>query len=91
MIGLPKGSNTNDDQLEMFRRPSFRRRTLLAMGFAFIGQSTGVLVLNNYGEFSMMPVLQRRGYDTLYQLIFQCGWISVGIIGNLIGALIMDL
>jgi MFS family permease len=30
------------------------------------------------------------GYDTLYQLIFQCGWISVGIIGNLIGALIMD-
>lgn len=30
------------------------------------------------------------GFDTLYQLIFQCGWITVGIIGNLIGALIMD-
>lgn len=61
MIDLKKGSNANiDDQLEMFRRPSFRKRTLLAMGFAFIGQSTGVLVLNNYGKLSMLLVLQRR-------------------------------
>lgn len=30
------------------------------------------------------------GYDTEYQLIFQCGWISVGIIFNAVGALIMD-
>ena len=34
---------------EMFRRPSYRKRTMLAMGFAFIGQSTAVLVINNYG------------------------------------------
>ncbi|KAK5096994.1 hypothetical protein LTR70_002203 [Exophiala xenobiotica] len=72
--------------LEMFRRPSYRKRVTLAMTFAFIGQSTGVLVLNNYGP----TIYASLGYDTEYQLIFQCGWISVGIIFNLVGALIMD-
>ncbi|KIW88752.1 uncharacterized protein Z519_10799 [Cladophialophora bantiana CBS 173.52] len=72
--------------LEMIRRPSYRKRTIMAMGFAFIGQSTGVLVLNNYGP----TIYAALGYDTLYQLIFQCGWITVGIFGNLVGALIMD-
>ncbi|KAK5064580.1 hypothetical protein LTR84_000413 [Exophiala bonariae] len=72
--------------MEMFRRPSYRKRSFIAMGFAFIGQSTGVLVLNNYGP----TIYASLGFDTLYQLIFQCGWITVGIIGNIIGALIMD-
>lgn len=26
--------------MEMFRRPSYRKRSFIAMGFAFIGQST---------------------------------------------------
>jgi MFS family permease len=33
----------------MFTKKGYRRRTALAMGFAFVGQSTGVLVINNYG------------------------------------------
>lgn len=70
----------------MFKRPSYRKRCILAMSFAFIGQSTGVLVLNNYGP----TIYGALGYDTEYQLIFQCGWISVGIIFNALGALIMD-
>lgn len=45
-----------------------------------------VLVLNNYGP----TIYAALGYDTEYQLIFQCGWISVGIIFNAVGALIMD-
>ena len=44
------------------------------------------LVLNNYGP----TIYAALGFDTEYQLIFQCGWISVGILGNIIGALIMD-
>lgn len=28
--------------IDMFRKSSYRKRTLMAMGFAFIGQSTGV-------------------------------------------------
>lgn len=43
-------------------------------------------MLNNYGP----TIYASLGYDSEYQLIFQCGWISVGVLGNLIGALIMD-
>jgi hypothetical protein len=32
--------------LELLRRPSYRKRCILAMTFAFIGQSTGVLVVS---------------------------------------------
>jgi MFS family permease len=35
--------------IAMFTKKGYRHRTALAMGFAFIGQSTGVLVINNYG------------------------------------------
>ena len=72
--------------LEIWRRPSYRKRCLLGGGFAFIGQSTGVLVLNNYGP----TIYAALGFDTEKQLIFQCGWISVGILGNIVGAFLMD-
>jgi len=46
--------------LAMFTKKGYRRRTALAVGFAFVGQSTGVLVINNYG-----PTLYATlGYDT---------------------------
>ncbi|KAF2492557.1 MFS general substrate transporter [Lophium mytilinum] len=70
----------------MFSKPSYRKRTALAMGFAFIGQSTAVLVINNYG-----PTLYKAlGYGTKDQLALQCGWITVGIIFNFVGASLMD-
>jgi MFS family permease len=44
----------------MFTKKGYRQRTALAMGFAFVGQSTGVLVINNYG-----PTLYATlGFDT---------------------------
>lgn len=47
----------------MFTKKGYRRRTALAMGFAFVGQSTGVLVVNNYG-----PTLYATlGYGTSVQ------------------------
>ena len=76
----------NSSWWEMFRRPSYRKRTFLAMGFAFLGQSTAVLVINNYGPLQYAAL----GYDTEDQLRLQCGWISVGVITNAIGAAIMD-
>lgn len=70
----------------MISKPSNRKRTFLACGFAFIGQSTAVLVINNYG-----PALYKSlGYGTKDQLALQCGWITVGIVFNLVGAVIMD-
>jgi len=35
-------------------------------------------------------VYKALGYDTLDQLILQCGWITMGIPSNLLGACIMD-
>jgi hypothetical protein len=48
--------------------------------------ATGVLVLNNYGP----TIYASLGFDTEFQLIFQCGWITVGIVFNIVGALLMD-
>lgn len=74
-------------QLEIFRRPSYRKRAILAMGFAFLGQSTAELVINNYG-----PLLYSElGYGTEDQLRFQCGWITTIIITNILSALIVNL
>ena len=70
----------------MFRRPSYRKRTFMAMGFAFLGQSTAVLVINNYGPLQYAAL----GFGTEDQLRLQCGWISVGVVTNAIGACIMD-
>ncbi|KIW16988.1 hypothetical protein PV08_04179 [Exophiala spinifera] len=72
--------------LEMIRKPSYRKRVLLTMGYAFFGQSTGVLVLNNYGP----TIYKELGYDTVIQLILQCGWVTLGLIGVSLSALIMD-
>lgn len=33
---------------EMFRRPSYRKRSIMGIAFGFITQSTAVLVINNY-------------------------------------------
>ena len=38
----------NPSWKQMFTKPSYRRRTLMGMTFAFVGQSTAVLVINNY-------------------------------------------
>jgi Sugar (and other) transporter len=74
------------NQWDMFFKKAYRKRTALALGFAFVGQSTGVLVINNYG-----PTLYKSlGYGTEDQLRLQCGWITTAIIGNVIGATVMD-
>ncbi|KAH0842641.1 MFS transporter, SP family, sugar:H+ symporter [Fonsecaea pedrosoi] len=70
----------------MFFKKSYRQRNLLACGFAFLGQSTAVLVINNYG-----PTLYGAlGYGTVDQLKLQCGWITIGNFANLFGAVIID-
>jgi hypothetical protein len=65
----------------MFVRASYRKRVIAACGFAFIGQGTAILVINNYGP----TVYKALGYGTVDQLILQCGWISMAIPLNLLG------
>ncbi|KAF1981968.1 MFS general substrate transporter [Aulographum hederae CBS 113979] len=72
--------------LEMFTKPSYRKRTMLGCLFAFLGQSTAVLVINNYGP----TLYQALGYDVKDRLILQAGWVTVGLPANALGAFIVD-
>ncbi|KAJ5798544.1 uncharacterized protein N7503_007840 [Penicillium pulvis] len=71
---------------ELFTRASYRKRVVLACAYAFIGQSTAALVVNNYGP----TFYSALGYGTLDQLKLQCGWMTVGIVFNGLGAATMD-
>ena len=50
----------------MFSR-RYRKRTLIVMFYAFCGQSTAILVINNYGP----TFYKTLGYSTSAQLFFQ--------------------
>lgn len=66
---------------ELFMRPSYRRRVILGALWAFILQSTGVLVINNYGP----RFYKALGFGTWDQLLLQCGYTTASIPFNLIG------
>jgi MFS family permease len=38
----------NPSWKQMFQKPSYRKRSIIAIAFAFVGQSTAILVVNNY-------------------------------------------
>ena len=83
--------------LQMVKKPSYRKRAILAFGFSFLSQSTAILgkkpsqlaarplndaaVINNYGSI----LYKALGYDTSQQLKLQCGWIAMGLSGNIVG------
>ena len=67
--------------LDMFKRPSYRKRTVIACTFAFLSQSTAVLVINNYSP-SFYGAL---GFDARQQMILLCGWNVCAMVGNFIG------
>lgn len=73
-------------QISMFRKPSYRKRTLICMFYCFIGQSTAVLVINNYGP----TFYKGLGYGTIEQIDFQLGWVALAPPFCLLGALLMD-
>ena len=86
---------------QMFQKPSYRKRAIMAIVFAFIGQSTAILVMNNYVSLLLAlttasdtiqgPTLYKAlGFGTRDQLILQCGWITGAIPANFIGAWFMD-
>jgi len=61
----------------MIKKPSYRKRALIAMAVTFFIQSSGDLVINNYG-----PTLYKiLGYGTKQQLLYSAAWVTftVGI------------
>ncbi|KAK5048594.1 hypothetical protein LTR84_005685 [Exophiala bonariae] len=71
---------------EMFRRPSLRKRAMIAMTFGFFNQSTGILVIGSYGTL----IYRSLGFDTNAVLCFQAGWIMTGVPFNFLGAWLSD-
>ena len=61
--------------VQMFRKPSYRKRALLAVGTTGIIQCSGVLVINNYG-----PSLYRQlGFSTVKQLLYPAAWLTFAL------------
>ncbi|KAI9752419.1 MAG: hypothetical protein M4579_005643 [Chaenotheca gracillima] len=76
----------NSSWLEMFRRPSYRRRTIFAMLYLMLTQSTAVLVIANFEP----TFYSELGFGTLDILILECGRNSIAFVGNLAASLIID-
>ncbi|KAF2117727.1 MFS transporter [Lophiotrema nucula] len=58
--------------IAMFRKPSYRKRALLAIGTTFFIQCSGVLVINNYG-----PTLYKNlGFSPIKQLLYPAAWLT---------------
>ncbi|KKA17049.1 hypothetical protein T310_9327 [Rasamsonia emersonii CBS 393.64] len=72
--------------VELFKRPTLRKRCVIGWLTMFGAQGTATLVINNYG-----PMLYGRlGFNTVQQLLIQCGWITVCPFGNWLNALVVD-
>ena len=68
-------------------KPSYRRRFEICCLYGAISQSTGLLVISAYGS----VLYGTLGYDARDQIIFQCGYITVGVVFNILGMLLVPL
>ncbi|KAK5115049.1 hypothetical protein LTR62_001746 [Meristemomyces frigidus] len=79
--------------LHIIKKPSYRRRALLAIGTCAICQCSGVLVINNYG-----PTLYAQlGFTPVKQLLYPVGkdmdsaaWLTFALGMNLIAPFLVD-
>lgn len=73
--------------ITMFRKPSYRKRALLAMGTTFFIQCSGVLVINNYG-----PTLYKNlGFSPVKQLLYPAAWLTFTFGINIMAIPLVDL
>ncbi|KIW80716.1 hypothetical protein Z517_07332 [Fonsecaea pedrosoi CBS 271.37] len=68
------------------KHKTHRRRGGLVLILGFLAQTSGNLVVNNYGP-SLYGAL---GYGPFDQVRFQCGYITTAIIFSIIGSLLVD-
>lgn len=72
--------------VHMFRKPSYRKRALLAMGTTFFIQCSGVLVINNYG-----PTLYKNlGFSPVKQLLYPAAWLTTALGINIMAIGVVD-
>ena len=61
--------------VQMFKKPSYRKRALLAIGTTGIIQCSGVLVINNYGP----SLYSQLGFSTVKQLLYPAAWLTFAL------------
>ncbi|KAK1810554.1 hypothetical protein LTR12_015061 [Friedmanniomyces endolithicus] len=72
--------------LNIIRKPSYRKRALLAIGTCGIVQCSGVLVINNYG-----PTLYKDlGFSPVQQLLYPAAWLTFAWGMNALAMLLVD-
>lgn len=71
----------------MFTKPSYRKRVLIIGWMSFIGQSTAILVINNYGP----TFYSALGFKTTQQLLLQAGWVTVAPPMCFVGSVLSDI
>ncbi|KAL4899073.1 hypothetical protein BDW74DRAFT_189545 [Aspergillus multicolor] len=70
----------------LFTVPAYRRRTLIGFTTLLAGQLTGTMVINNYG-----PTLYKSlGHGASASLALSAGWVTEGVVCNMINALLLD-
>jgi len=73
--------------VHIWKKPSYRKRALLAIGTTGIIQCSGVLVINNYG-----PTLYRNlGFTVSKQLLYPAAWLTFALGMNTTGIFVVDL
>lgn len=78
--------NLPSSYISMFKKPSYRKRSWLALGTTMGIQFSGILVINNY-----QPTLYSTlGYATERQLLLTGGWITLAWGSGILGCFIID-
>ncbi|KIW29427.1 uncharacterized protein PV07_05242 [Cladophialophora immunda] len=72
--------------ISMIKKPAYRKRALFIVGVVLGVESSGVLVINNYGP----TIYASLGFDVNTQFIYQIGWITLSLGGGLLSFLIID-
>ncbi|OQV09352.1 hypothetical protein CLAIMM_13482 [Cladophialophora immunda] len=72
--------------ISMIKKPAYRKRALFIVGVVLGVESSGVLVINDYGP----TIYASLGFDVNTQFIYQIGWITLSLGGGLLSFLIID-
>lgn len=72
--------------IDMFRKPSWRKRSILALLLIFASQSAGDLGISAY----VVLIAQQLGLTGSMPLLIYCIYITIALIANFIGAAILD-
>lgn len=72
--------------MDIFRKPSYRKRAWLTIGTTGIIQCSGVLVINNYGP----SLYKNLGYGPAKSLLYSAGWLIFAWGMNICGMFLID-